>query len=298
MTQEDIKAKLEKAAEYIITTSARETTSGNYITHPDDIPAEIITADLYEKHLSDIVEIMLEYDAVAEADIGADGSIDTLMFLSYCPNYIPLAGEEDEYPDDRIIPDPLTTRQGNDGHELTAVAKEETELFYSSQNPERDRDIGCIGHFRADFGRSGNEFWNSWEDHSRGLKTQDFKTEFKGVIDSLRDSGILKSRAAMSAYCGKHPEAKLTDGRDADYGFKIKTGSNIYYLRCNPSPNEYNFYCYAYERARLEKSVPAITPAKPTLMERLEAGKRKAAERGKTDNAAQKAKNGRNGHEH
>ena len=296
---DDIKANLEKAAEYIIATSARETTSGNYIIYPDDIPAEIISADLYEEHLSDIVEIMLEYDAVAEADIGADGSIDTLMFLNYCPNYIPLAEEEGEYPDDRIILDPLATKQGNDKHELTAVAKEETELFYSSRNPERDKETGCIGHLRADFGQEGNNFWSSWVDHCPDLKTKAFKGEFDRLINKLRDNGILKDLYTMSVYCyDHHPEAKLNDGRDNSYGFRIKTDNHIYYLRCCTRINNYNLYCYAYERNSLEKCFPALTPAKPTLMERLEAGKRKAAERDKPDNAAQKTRNGRNEHEH
>ena len=165
-------------------------------------------------------------------------------------------------------------------YELTAVSGVETELFYSARMPERDIETGCIGHLRADFGQNGNEFWSTWTDHNNGLKTQDFKNELNVLIDNLRDEGILKNRSAMSAYCNKNPQAKLAGGSDGNHGFKIKTDLHIYYFRCNASRGEYNLYCYAYERSRLEKCFPAIAETKPTLMERLEANKIKAAQQG------------------
>jgi len=178
----------------------------------------------------------------------------------------------------------------NGKYELGSVSSEETEFFYSSQLLERDREIGCIGHLRADFGRNGNEFWNTWENHFTDYKTQDFKDEFDSVINSLRDKGILKNRSAMSAHCGKHPEAKLADGRDNNYGFKIKTDSHVYYLRCNASQGDYNLYCYAYDRSRLEKAMPSLAETKTTLAERLEKGKRKASQHEKPDNTQKNKK--------
>jgi len=69
----------------------------------------------------------------------------------------------------------------------------------------------------------------------------------------------------MSVYCYDHnPQAILADGRDKNYGFKVKTDSHVYYLRCNASRGEYNLYCYAYERNRLEKCFPALAKVKPT----------------------------------
>jgi len=288
---DDIKNKLEKAAEYIIETSSRETTSGNYFVYADDIPAEIIPANLYAKHLSDIVEILREYEAVAEVDVSPYDSLDIMIYLDYCPNFEPDGDERDDYPDDREILDPLTTRRVKDNYVLAAVSKEETEFFYSSIKPGRDGETGCIGHLRADFGKEGAQFWSSWEDHCSELKTQAFKDEFDKIINHLRDKGILKDLRTMSIYCRDHClEAKLNDGRDNNYGFKIKTDAHIYYLRCCTRLNDYNLYCYAYERGRLEKCLPTLAPVKPTLMERLEAGKRKAAQRDKSGYDAHKSK--------
>jgi len=172
-------------------------------------------------------------------------------------------------------------------YELNAVSEIETELFYSARMPERDIETGCIGHLRADFGDEGNNFWSSWVDHDAGLKTQLFKNEFDDIINNLREKGILKNRYSMSVYCyDHHPQAKIEDGRDNNYGFKIKTNNHIYYLRCNASRGDYNLYCYAYERNRLEKCFPSIADAakKPTLAERLENGKRQAAQQEKPEN--------------
>lgn len=108
---EDIKAKLEKAAEYIIETSARETTSGSYIMYPDDIPAEIIPPDLYIEHLGGIVKIMQEYEAVTDIEIHSGDALDFTVLLDYCPNFEPDADERDDYPDDREILDPLASRR-------------------------------------------------------------------------------------------------------------------------------------------------------------------------------------------
>jgi len=50
MIDNALKDKLEKVAEYIIEKSARETTSGNYITYAEEIPSELITLDEYMRH--------------------------------------------------------------------------------------------------------------------------------------------------------------------------------------------------------------------------------------------------------
>jgi len=100
----------------------------------------------------------------------------------------------------------------------------------------------------------------------------------------------LKNFAAMSKYCYNNPQAKVSDSRGNNYGFKIKTDTYIFYLRCILNQGDYNLYCYAYDRSRLEKALPSLAEPKPTLAERLEAGKRKAAEHHKPDNSTQKSK--------
>ena len=47
--------------------------------------------------------------------------------------------------------------------EIRPFSPEEAALFYS--NDEKDKELGCIGHLRGDFGHKGREFWHTWFDH-------------------------------------------------------------------------------------------------------------------------------------
>jgi len=106
----ELKSKLENAARYIIETSARETSSGNYITYIGDVPDDIISPTLFSKHINDIADIMQEYEAVLDIIVEPEGAIDVVMGLAYCPNFEPHPEEADEYPDGREILDPLKSR--------------------------------------------------------------------------------------------------------------------------------------------------------------------------------------------
>lgn len=162
-------------------------------------------------------------------------------------------------------------------HGLSVAAKSEKDFFYS-MSEECDGETGCIGHLRADFGRSGKEFFTSWDDHRPELKTQAFKDEFDNVIKTLRKD-ILKSLSDMTSYCDKHPDAKLDDGRGYNYGFKLKTPNHVYYLRCGVVKNDNNLYCYAYERSRIEKYLSVseqqdekkpVNQEKPSILTQLQ----------------------------
>ena len=118
---DDIKNQIENAARYIIETSARETSTGNWITYPDEIPASVISAELFSIFKRQIIGTMQEYEAVAEAYMNPDGSIDVMMYLGYCPNFEPDADERDDYPDDREILDPLTTWRRAEAHEPAPI---------------------------------------------------------------------------------------------------------------------------------------------------------------------------------
>jgi hypothetical protein len=161
-------------------------------------------------------------------------------------------------------------------YKIETATTEEMPLFYSTQDSESDLEIGCIGHLRADFGKNGDEFWATWEDHTPELKTDDFRDEFQDLINRLCAADLLESRTAMSDYCAKNPKATLIDGRENNYGFKIKTDKYVYYLRCFPLKGDYNLYCYAYKRSRLEKAYPPLC-SKPSLLDKVEQGKQKAA---------------------
>ena len=107
---DELKVKLKKAAEYIVETSARNTTSGTYTISALDIPAEIISPELYAEHISIIADIMVDYDAVVDVEITACDSIVTSIYLDYCPNFESSLGEQDDYPDDREILDPSSIK--------------------------------------------------------------------------------------------------------------------------------------------------------------------------------------------
>jgi len=98
MIANDLRETLEKAAALIIETSVRETLSGNWITYADEIPNEIISPELYQKHINDIVMIMTEHDAVADIAVSPDGTVDMCLYLAYCPNYEHSEDEQDTKP--------------------------------------------------------------------------------------------------------------------------------------------------------------------------------------------------------
>lgn len=130
-------------------------------------------------------------------------------------------------------------------YEINAAAPDESFLFYS--NAERDKELGCIGHLRGDFGRSGKEFWTTWWEHQSGLKTQEFKDEFDMLINSLREHGFMKDRGSMADYCYSHAEARIPGAWHHDvFGFRLDTGKHRYYIRCFPHAGDYNFYVYCY----------------------------------------------------
>jgi hypothetical protein len=101
---------LEKAAAFIVERSAGETTSGNYITYMGDLPADIISPGAFAENVEDIAAIVAEYEAVVDIEVTSDGAIDINMGLDYCPNFDATLEADGDYPDDRIIKDPLLTR--------------------------------------------------------------------------------------------------------------------------------------------------------------------------------------------
>ena len=74
--------------------------------------------------------------------------------------------------------------------------KEEADLFYN--NKDEERELGCIGHLRGDFG-GGREFWTAWFPHNFDeLNNEKFKTIFDAIIKKLREPcGVLFDRDSM-----------------------------------------------------------------------------------------------------
>lgn len=125
-------------------------------------------------------------------------------------------------------------------------------LYAYNQSSQLEGQTGCIGHLRGDFG-SGQEFYTSWFDHRSEYKTDEFKSEFDEVVNTLREkNGLLCTRDSMTRFCYQNPEAEFEGNYCAEYGFKVQTPQHTYMLRCNPNYGDYNFYLYAYVARFLE----------------------------------------------
>lgn len=125
---------------------------------------------------------------------------------------------------------------------------EEERSYTYSQSTQIMAQTGCIGHLRGDFDTNGKGFFTTWDDHQKQYKTEQFKTELDEVINSLRfsEDGFLKDRSSMSAFMSDHPEAIYQGNYCMEAGFRVDTKDDSYLFRCNPTPGDYNFYCYCY----------------------------------------------------
>lgn len=122
---------------------------------------------------------------------------------------------------------------------------EEAGLFYAMQ-PEKDAELGCIGHVRIDFGSSGGRFYSTW--HPRGpqeLNTPEFRAEIEDVVNELR-TGVLRDLNSMTSYCGSHG-GRIEGGWQQNYGYIVETEGYRYCLRCNPGPGDYQGYLIAFD---------------------------------------------------
>jgi hypothetical protein len=134
--------KISKAAAYIVETSALCTEYGNYITYPGGIPDDIMTADEFKKYKDRIADEILEYEAVAQVDVGDDCSIDVTMYLAYCPNYIPHPEEREEYPDDREILDALQSKAVREPEKPPFPERKPSLLGKLEQNKQKAAQAG------------------------------------------------------------------------------------------------------------------------------------------------------------
>ena len=134
----------------------------------------------------------------------------------------------------------------------------DAEIAYAYTHEDGDKVAKCIGHLRADFGRSGREFWSTWTDHNADLKTQDFKDVFDEVINRFRENEVfnpLKSRGRMAKWCCDYPEAEEGNSLGQNYIFRADTENYSLIMRMNPNPGYYNLYCYCYHKQMLDDSI-------------------------------------------
>lgn len=140
---------------------------------------------------------------------------------------------------------------------FAAIPMQPEEAWYSYKNSQQiSSKTGLIGYLRADMGTNGNEFWSTWNDFRKDLKTDAFKSEFDDVINSFREKGqFLSDRQALSRFCDDTQKAlKFGEryGAGRDYGVRVNTQDYAYLMRLNPHKGEYNLYCYCYRKDWLD----------------------------------------------
>ncbi len=148
----------------------------------------------------------------------------------------------------------------------STIEAEDKYTFRQSQ--QISSQCGLIGYLRADMGTDGKGFFSSWFDNIKDLKTDEFKSEFDDVLNSLREEGdILHNRRSLASYCYSHPQCKMNTDREY-YGVRVDTEKYTYLLRLTPENSEYNLYCYCYRKDMLdshlkqaEKGIRFITPS-------------------------------------
>lgn len=143
-------------------------------------------------------------------------------------------------------------------HMLCPASPEDAGLFYA-QTPERDEELGAIGHVRIDFGSSRKAFHHSWWPRGpEGLNTQEFRDELDKVVNDLR-KGVLKDLSSMRRYC--YGSEGAIDGGSCcqNYGFTLETGRYLYRLRCNPIEGDYQAYLTCFDKWAQKQIIGRVT---------------------------------------
>ncbi len=135
------------------------------------------------------------------------------------------------------------------------VMKPAEHKYTFAQSHQLNMQTGLIGYLRAYFDSGGGLFYSDWNDIRTSLKTEAFKAEFDDIINSLRSGeNFLANRNFLARFCYTTPESSYKDGWH-HYGMRIDTNGYTYLLRLNPNKNEYNLYCYCYEKEHLETHI-------------------------------------------
>jgi len=138
-------------------------------------------------------------------------------------------------------------------YQFQKTTQDEKDLFYLMEG-EAAEQHGFLGYLRGDYGRDGREFWTTWFDGQESLKTDEFRDEFKELIDYLRDASLdpVEGPDVFQFHCLQNMRRRVTD---TEVRFKIVTGGYSYYFRCKPGPGEYNMYCMCFDNRFL---LPAL----------------------------------------
>ncbi len=129
---------------------------------------------------------------------------------------------------------------------IRPIGDGEQSLFFAmSQEEESAR--GYMGHIRMDFGKTGDEFWNSWWPRMpNGQIAPALKNELNAVMDQLRET-VLSGMVGMRRFCADNG-GYMDGGSSPNYGYIIDTPNYRYCLRCNPMQGDYNAYLMLYDK--------------------------------------------------
>lgn len=134
------------------------------------------------------------------------------------------------------------------------ITPEDRKYTYA-QSHQLSMQSGLIGYLRADMDTGGSGFFSNFFDYREDLKTDQFKEEFDGVINSLRlDGQLLRNRTELNRHCNRNPDSSYENDRN-EYGFRVDTEKYAYLMRVNPNKGEYNLYCYCYVKERLDDHI-------------------------------------------
>ncbi|HOP10220.1 MAG TPA: hypothetical protein PK629_01880 [Oscillospiraceae bacterium] len=155
--------------------------------------------------------------------------------------------------------------------EILPIDADKTDWLYSDDSKDAER--GLVGHLRGDFG-GGKEFWTTWWPHNDDkLNTQSFKTELDAVVNWLRqDFGPLNNLRSMEGFCKLREDRAKVQASLPAYGFQIEMPEHQYFLRCNPSCGDYNFYLYCADKEAqrlFERDRDKVSEKKLSIIQKL-----------------------------
>ena len=135
-------------------------------------------------------------------------------------------------------------------HKFQKTIQDEYDHFFRLEG-ERAQRFGFIGYLRADYGRSGREFWTTWLDGQEILKTQEFKDEFDEIINYLREASldpVEDGPDVFKFHCLQNMRRRVMD---TAVRFKIVTANHSYYFRCQPQVDDYHLYVMCFHNCFL-----------------------------------------------
>lgn len=126
---------------------------------------------------------------------------------------------------------------------MEIIALPKAQRLYTYANSQQiSMQTGLIGHLRADFGGNGKQFFSSFFDFRKDLKSDAFKDEINTVFDFLREGSNYVDK--NGAEIREHDFLQFEDGTEKEV-FRLQDGSlgisvsNPAYLAAHPNAEEY-----------------------------------------------------------